>query len=450
MSKRTASTELGEASKKAKAAFDGIAFDNDEFLALFKKFMSHSEFVQNAPPDKIPKEDLIANEIIEYLKPYSTGGKLSVRKVTYVEGRSNIILQYSASKPTKEVVSFVGSHMDCVSATAEEWDKNPFELIVEGDTLYGRGTTDCLGHVCMITHLFKKMAETNADTSVNVVAVFIANEEQSQVMGVGIDQLAEHGELDFLKNGPLYWVDSADFGPTLATGGCLPWSLTATGKKFHSGFPHRAVNPITMAHQAIAYIQKRFYQDFGTSAKDKDYLFAVGSSMKPTQIKCPPGSLNQIPLTCTIEGDARLTPFTAHDKVMAAVEGYVADINADPNSVLETWGYEKYTVEDEKVQGKIAFTWKVEGDPLLGVAVNKTSAGYAALEGAIAAVRGKSNPFSLTGSLPIIADLQKDGFDVQICGFGNMATYHAINESARLSDLSDGFKVLAKVIGHFQ
>lgn len=434
------------------ASFDEMAINEDEFVALLESFMKHSKNLQNAPPEKVPQEDLVADEIVAYLKPYSKdGSRLSVRKVTYVEGRSNVILMYSANKPTKKVVSFVGSHMDCVSATPEEWDKDPFKLVREGDMLFGRGVTDCLGHVATITHLFKMMAENNLDTDVNVVGVLIANEEQSQIMGVGIDMLASHGELDFLKNGPLLWIDSADFGPTLATGGCIQWNLTAKGKKFHSGFPHRAVNPITMAQQAITYIQKRFYEDFPMTEKDKEYLFQVGSSLKPTQIKCPPGSVNQIPLSCTIEGDARLTPFTDAFKVMAAVEGYVAEINADPNGKLEAWGYEKYTVEDEKVIGQLNFKWMLEGDkPLLGVFVDKTSPGYKALYGATEAVRGKANPFSLTGSLPIIADLKEQGFDVQVTGFGNMATYHALNEYGRLNDFSDGFKILSKVIHSIQ
>jgi len=440
------------ADENKKPSIGDLAMDEEDYMALLTETMTHSEFVQNNPDGgKVPNEDRVADTVIQYLKPYSKpDGPLVVRKITYVEGRSNLIITFPAKSPTKDVISFVGSHMDCVSATPEEWDKNPFELIREGDMLYGRGTTDCLGHVTMLTHFLKKLAESKYESNVNIVCVFIANEEQSQIMGVGIDVLAKKGELDFLKNGPLYWVDSADFGPTLATGGCLPWSLTATGKKFHSGFPHRAVNPITMANQAITYIQKRFYEDFPLGEKEKAYKFACGSSMKPTQIQCPPGSLNQIPFTCTIEGDARLTPMTDATTVMATVERYVAEINADPNGTLESWGYEKYTVEDEGIVGKVEFKWNCDGGkPLLGVAVNMESAGYKALEASVAEVRGKSNPFSLTGSLPIIADLQADGFDVQICGFGNMATYHAVNECARLSDLRDGFSVIAKVCEKF-
>jgi hypothetical protein len=40
----------------------------------------------------------------------------------------------------------------------------------------------------------------------------------------------------------------------------------------------------------------------------------------------------------------------------------------------------------------------------------------AAIHAATLAVRGKAEPFSLTGSLPIIHDLQEAGYDVQITG----------------------------------
>jgi acetylornithine deacetylase len=69
-------------------------------------------------------------------------------------------------------------------------------------------------------------------------------------------------------------------------------------------------------------------------------------------------------------------------------------------------------------------TLKWLGHPYKGVACNLSSLGYQALTEAIAKVRGAANPFSLTGSLPCIRDLQDAGFDVQVVGFGRMSTYH--------------------------
>ena len=44
------------------------------------------------------------------------------------------------------------------------------------------------------------------------------SEEDSTVQGVGVDMLVKDGKLDHLKNGPIYWVDSADVNPCIGEG----------------------------------------------------------------------------------------------------------------------------------------------------------------------------------------------------------------------------------------
>jgi hypothetical protein len=141
--------------------------------------------------------------------------------------------------------------------------------------------------------------------------------------------MVKRGMLDHCKNGPLYWIDTADSQPCIGTGGIAAWQMTAygellchegsgsvalvppdvlwisvnikwqrlcmlpcgpsitnkhivcnlalrvahsfsypspllpPGKIFHSGLPHKAINPIEMAMDAVLAIQKRFYTDFG-------------------------------------------------------------------------------------------------------------------------------------------------------------------------------------------
>ena len=50
----------------------------------------------------------------------------------------------------------------------------PLLLLLQGDKLYGRGTTDCLGHVALITELFIQLAQKKPKLKYSVVAVFIA------------------------------------------------------------------------------------------------------------------------------------------------------------------------------------------------------------------------------------------------------------------------------------
>ncbi|GFH22924.1 M20_dimer domain-containing protein, partial [Haematococcus lacustris] len=67
------------------------------------------------------------------------------------------------------------------------------------------------------------------------------------------------------------------------------------------------------------------------------YGFATPSTMKPTQWSYPGGSINQIPGQASVSGDCRLTPFYDLNKVMAALQRYVEELNADL-SMLPTRG----------------------------------------------------------------------------------------------------------------
>ena len=71
-------------------------------------------------------------------------------------------------------MTFIGSHFDVVPADPETWERDPFKLTIEGDSLYGRGTTDCLGHVALITEMFIQLAELKPKVERKIVAVFIA------------------------------------------------------------------------------------------------------------------------------------------------------------------------------------------------------------------------------------------------------------------------------------
>ena len=71
--------------------------------------------------------------LLEALKPYTieNGGPLKVEHASYVEGRGNLIIGYSPPSATEGTISFVGSHLDCVPADPETWERHPFKLTVE-------------------------------------------------------------------------------------------------------------------------------------------------------------------------------------------------------------------------------------------------------------------------------------------------------------------------------
>ena len=139
--------------------------------------------------------------------------------------------------------------------------------------------------------------------------MFIAAEESTAIPDVGVDALLKHGKLDKFKNGPIYWVDSADSNPCIGTASAAMWTFRAEGRLFHSGLPHKGINSLELADEAVAYLQKKFYEDYSPHPKETEYKFATPSTMKPTQITCSEGSINQIPPWTEVKGDIRLTPF---------------------------------------------------------------------------------------------------------------------------------------------
>ena len=305
--------------------------------------------------------------------------------------------------------------------------------------LYGRGTTDCLGHVALLTNLFKQLAERRPVLAIDVYAVLIVDEEAGS-SPVGVEELCRRGELRRLKNGPLFWLDCADCQPNIGSGGVVQWQLTATGRLAHSGFPHNGVNSIEMAMDAVAAGERAFYEAFPPHPSQEAYGYCCSSSLKPTKISSlPDGSLNQIPSSCTVQGDVRLVPFYRLRSVMALCQQVVDSLQASLAADPAVRG-----PDSRYAGGSLALRWLC--DPVEGIACDLQSPGYKSLCEATEKIFGLVKPLADTGSLPLVAELQESGFDVQTIGYGLEEYYHNDNEQARLSDLERGFSVLVSVI----
>lgn len=197
--------------------------------------------------------------------------------------------------------------------------------------------------------------------------------------------------------------------------------------------------------EALRIIQERFYEDFPPHPDEARYNFATPSTMKPTQMSVAKGSLNQLPPHTTVSGDVRLTPFYEVKDVIAKLKTYVADLNAglaDPSVVPTRGPCSKYVLEDASGSVEITF-----GEHCLsGIACSLDSPGYAAICEATKEVRGKSEPYAICGSLPLVREMQEAGFDLQLTGYGISDVYHANNEYCLLSDMKDAVKIFARIV----
>jgi len=450
----------GGASPEIAALLSGLSLDGDRYVALLTKLITEAEFVQNFPPRHVPEEDKVIAHLLEQLNPYSTenGGVLKIQHVHFKEKRGNLIIDYQP-EGAEGTVAFVGSHLDVVPANPEDWAVPPFKLTrstpgqfpaeADGDRLYGRGTTDCLGHVALITEMLVEIAKNKPALKKNLCVCFIASEENATIAEVGVDMVMKNHYLDHIKGGPVYWIDSADSQPCIGTAAAIQWKLRAEGKQFHSGLPHKGINALEFGSDAVAELQKRFYRDFPAHEQEAVYAFSSASTMKPTRSSGPDNSVNQVPAWYEVEGDIRLTPFYNAAACVETMKKHVADLNANPDSLSGSRGdFSKYIIQEEDtpepLKGKI--TWEVSGDVFKGIACKLDSPGYKALCDATDAVKGSHKAYSICGSLPLVGDLQEAGFDVQISGYGKSSVYHCDNEYCLLSDMKDAFKILMQCI----
>lgn len=443
--------------------FQQVGFDDNEYLDLLEKLMSHVKRVQNNPEaGLIPEEGLIAQEVVQYLGSHP-GLLVKLHSYDSAGKRPNLIIRYKHPEVISEgrTIAFMGSHMDVVPADPNEWQHDPFHLTKEplhnDIKLHGRGTTDCLGHVALLTVLIKRLAKLEIKLPFEVAAVFIADEEVGTAQ-VGVFKLHEHGLLEDFKNGPIYWVDTATddglFGPRVGTAGIGRWSITVTGKSGHSGYPHLCINPITIANALMTYMDERFEKDFQSDSKKiyaKTHLYPECSSCKRTQIHSISPAKNTIPSQCILGGDVRFTPDFDAEFVKRALPEYIRDFNSGLQNKKITLssasGGSFYTHDEQKqkISAEIVFQW--DSDEFnMPFAADMNSIAYKNILQAMKEVRDRVQPFSALGSLPLIYELSQAGYKLVPIGFGRQKAYHAPNEYCLLSEMRDGFKVIVRAI----
>eukprot|EP00744_Colponema_vietnamica_P003487 GILI01005341.1.p1 GENE.GILI01005341.1~~GILI01005341.1.p1 ORF type:complete len:449 (-),score=131.16 GILI01005341.1:440-1786(-) len=433
--------------------FDGLELNDSRFVELLRKLIGETRYLQNNPPALLPEEDRAGQHVLDVLRPFSTenGGPLIIKQVHYAEKRGNIIVKYPAAVATEKTFSIVGSHLDVVPADEKRWEVPPFELTVQGDKLYGRGTTDCLGHVALLTELFVELATKKPELAYNFITVFIVSEESSGGGDVGAEKLYAEGHFEELKHGPVLWLDCADMQPCMGSGGCLVWKLDVTGKLFHTGLSHRGINAIELGMDAIGWLQKKFYAEYPPHEMEKVYKFSTPSTFKPTQISCNDGSLNQLPHSCTVQGDIRLVPFYSVHDVQKKLSEWTEELNQDLAVLNPRGPLSRYILAPENggEKGSVKLVW-LEDEPCEGVACDLEGSGFKILCKATEDILGEVKPYSIGGSLPIVGDLRRRGFDIQLVGYGVSEVYHYDNEYCRLSDMKKGYQILARSMKLFQ
>jgi acetylornithine deacetylase/succinyl-diaminopimelate desuccinylase-like protein len=428
---------------------DELSLNESRFIELLRRLIALGKELQNSPSaGLVPREELPAALVLEVLAPHIKSGFIEAERLAAPGHESRPSLVLTVRGTGEQTVGFVGAHFDVVPADreAEDWERDPFELWAGDDgTLYGRGVTDCLGHVAVLTDLLAQLGEKKLRPRRTLKVVLISNEEEAPVPEIGLDYVVSQGRLDDLKGGPLYWLDSADFGPTIGTGGLAQWELTATGVPGHSGLMHNCVNALELAMATTLALGEWFRTTFPPHADEKHYGFLSSSTLKATVISVANNKITKIPGSALVGGDIRLTPFYEMNDALRGAVDFVAALERRIAADERLPGFPQTRAVNGR-RGSVVL--KAKGHFTEGIACRLDSPALTALRDVMRRVRGADNvkEFSMTGALPLVRDLQRKGFDVQITGFGRAVYYHAPNEQAKLEHFRDGFAILRELL----
>ena len=195
------------------------------------------------------------------------------------EGERAMIVRIPGRKPGRPIL--FSAHMDVVDARREEWERDPFKLIEENGTFYGRGTSDNKAGVVALVSTILRLKAAKLQPARELVFAFVGDEETNmnttrQIAAhawvknaeFAINTDAGGGILDEAGGKPLiYLVQGAE--KTYAT-----FDLIATNPGGHSSRP-RADNAIYQLAHALEKVEAHRFPVMATDLS-RSYLGAVG------------------------------------------------------------------------------------------------------------------------------------------------------------------------------
>jgi len=302
------------------------------------------------------------------------------------------------------VLAFAG-HTDVVpTGPAQDWKHPPFDAVIDGDFLHGRGAADMKGSLAAFVTACERFVSQYPDHS-GSIAFLITSDEEGPARN-GTVKVVETLEA---RNEKMDWCLVGEPSSTQVLGdvikngrrGSLNAKLTVRGKQGHVAYPHLANNPIHLASPALTDLVKEEW--------DEGNEFFPATTFQITNIQSGTGATNVIPGTKEILFNFRFSTEVTADELKARTE-----------SILE-----RYNLDYE-------IDWNLSGEPFL------TAAGplVEAATKAIHKVKNIETDLSTTGGTSDGRFIAPTGTQVLELGPIN-ATIHQVDEHVSVADLND-------------
>ena len=301
----------------------------------------------------------------------------------------------------------LAGHTDVVPTGDEsQWKYPPFDAVIDGDILYGRGAADMKGGVAALITAAERFCTQHPDHKGSMAFLITSDEEGPAVDGTAkvVDTLVQRGE-------SIDWCLLAEPSSTKVPGdiirngrrGSVGGTLIIHGTQGHVAYPHLADNPV---HKGVAALQA-----LTTHTWDEGNDFFPATSFQISNIHAGTGATNVIPSDMQISFNLRHSTELTADDIIAITESLLAQNGLTAKT--------DYTLD-----------WRVSGDPFLTKPGKLTEAAMLA----VADICGNNAELNTGGGTSDGRFIAPTGSQLIELGPCN-ATIHQINEQVSISEL---------------
>ena len=226
-------------------------------------------------------------------------------------GRGPRVILYNAHLDTNEV------------ADESEWPHPPLEPVVEGDTMFGLGASDCKGGVAAIVYgaaiLRDLTGFADLSRSFGIVCSLV-------VMGATLEEDAEGFALrslverDGLRPDVVLLAEATDLTLRRGQRGRCEVRVRTEGRAAHASQPHLGESAILKMLPVIAALEAM------NGHLPVDPIFGAGNQVV-TLIEGP-HTPNSVPSWCEVAVDRRLVPGESAESVLAGIRSIVEPLGA--------------------------------------------------------------------------------------------------------------------------
>lgn len=334
------------------------------------------------------------------------------------------VLAKLAAPGAKKTLHF-NAHYDVVPVSGTWKHGSPFSGAIDGGWIYGRGTSDMKGSIASLLLALQSLRATGAKPKLNIEVSFTADEETDSALGTG--WLVDHAPIkpDYavvMEGGELNQV-------CCGHNGCVWLEVTIHGRAAHGSRPDLGVNALEKMSALVRELQAYQRQLARCRWRTPDGRIASPTLNVGGVFSCGDGAkINTVPAFASFTLDRRVLAIESHARAERDLRSFLA-------AAARRIPHCRISV------AKVSENYSCFTPP--------THPFFAAMADCVTRVRKEPAVFNVStgfNDMHFFASVRK----IPTLGYGpGGRKEHAVDESARLSELLASAKIYAELMTTF-